>query len=89
MRIVRFGDWPTGNVVAGERVVDVAASLPALAESTPEAAAVLRPLLANPSAGNWTPLAESGLGGPYLRPGDEVEITIADMLTLRNKVVGA
>jgi 2-keto-4-pentenoate hydratase/2-oxohepta-3-ene-1,7-dioic acid hydratase in catechol pathway len=32
---------------------------------------------------------ESGLGGPYLQPGDEVEITIADTLTLRNKVAAA
>jgi 2-keto-4-pentenoate hydratase/2-oxohepta-3-ene-1,7-dioic acid hydratase in catechol pathway len=56
VKIARFGDWSTGIVVSGDRVVDIAASLPALAESTPEAAAVLRPLFSGPAATEWGPL---------------------------------
>ena len=59
MRIARFGDWSTGIVVSGDRVVDVAASLPGLAGSAPEAAAVLRPLLSGPAAADWTPMIEA------------------------------
>jgi 2-keto-4-pentenoate hydratase/2-oxohepta-3-ene-1,7-dioic acid hydratase in catechol pathway len=59
MRIARFGDWSTGIVVSGDRIVDVAASLPALAARAPEPAAVLRPLLTGPAATDWTPLIES------------------------------